>query len=221
LFLGRLGVWQLERLEQRRTENAAFAAQYYSEVLDLNGALAVDDPAALADRQAVVTGRFDYTGQIVLKEQNFRGSPGVHLVTPFVITGKEMAVLVDRGWIPAAEMAAGELERFDEFPDEPLEGVLQSSQTLSVDRETIVEPGQKEWYRIDIEAFETVSDYALLPVYLLLLPKGEDGVSFPAREAVELDLSDGPHLGYAVQWFLFALILGIGYVGYVRGHDRE
>ena len=220
LFLGRLGVWQLDRLEQRRAENAAFEAQYYGEVLDLNGALAVDAPAALVDRQAVVNGRFDYEGQIILKEQNYRGNPGVHLVTPFVIAGKEEAVLVDRGWIPAAEVAAGELERFNEFPDEPLAGVLQGSQTLSGNRETVVEPGQREWYRIDIEAIESVSEYDLFPVYLLQAPAAGNEATFPAREAVELDLSDGPHLGYAVQWFLFALILGIGYVGYVRGHDR-
>jgi surfeit locus 1 family protein len=220
LILGRLGIWQLDRLQQRRAANAAFAAQYYGEVLDLNGALAEDDPAALADRQAVVNGRFDYAGQIILKEQNFRDNPGVHLVTPFLIEGKEQAILVDRGWIPAAEAAEGDLAQFDEFPDEPLKGVLQRSQTLSGGRETVVEPGQKEWYRIDIEAIETVSAYELFPVYLLQGPTEENGTGFPAREEFELDLSDGPHLGYAVQWFLFAVILAIAYIGYVKSHDK-
>jgi len=221
LFLGRLGIWQLDRLEQRRALNAALEAQFYSEKINLNEADVPNDPEALADRQAIVEGQFDYDGQIILKEQFYRSNPGVHLVTPLLIDGKNQAILVDRGWIPAEEVAQGDLERFDEFPDRPLEGVLQSSQTLNSGRETIVEPGQTEWYRIDIEAIQTQSDYDLLPVYLLQTPTEENPTTPPIREPVEPDLSEGNHLSYAIQWFLFALILGIGYVGYVRGHDKS
>ena len=34
--------------------------------------------------------------------------------------------------------------------------------------------------------------------------------------AKEIDLSEGPHLSYAMQWFIFSLGLGIGYVVFVR-----
>lgn len=220
LFLGRLGIWQLDRLEERRAENALLEAQFYSEQVDLNGVLSIDDPEALVDRQAVVDGRFDYSGQIVLLEQSLGGRPGVHLVTPLLIEGKDEAILVDRGWIPAGEVAQGSLERFDEQGERPVEGVLKGSQTLSGGRESIFEAGQVEWYRIDIGAIESQLEYDLLPVYLLQMPGEEFSDTLPLREAFALDLSDGPHLGYAIQWFLFALILGIGYVGYVRLHGR-
>jgi surfeit locus 1 family protein len=220
LFLGRLGVWQLERLEQRRAENAVLESQFYSERVDLNGENVPDDPVVLIDRRAVVDGRFDYAGEIVLLEQNENG-PGVHLVTPFLIEGKGgVAILVDRGWIPAREVERGELEQFEEGAERPLEGVLQGSQTLSGGRETVAEVGQREWYRIDIEAIESMTDYDLLPVYLLERPTEGNGAILPLRTEYELDLSEGSHLGYAIQWFLFSLILGIAYVGYVRGHDR-
>jgi surfeit locus 1 family protein len=217
LFLGRLGLWQLDRLEQRRAANAVLEAQFFSELVNLNEQIDLDDPEELVDRRAVVGGRFDYSGQIILLEQNDNG-PGVHLVTPLLIEGKEQAVLVDRGWIPAAE-AQGDMARFEEEMVRPLEGVLQRSQTLSGGRETVVETEQTEWYRIDIEAIETVLPYDLLPVYLLQAPTEESG-ALPVRETFEPDLSEGSHLSYAVQWFLFAVILGVGYMGYVRGHHR-
>jgi surfeit locus 1 family protein len=84
----------------------------------------------------------------------------------------------------------------------------------------VAEVGQREWYRIDIEAIESMTDYDLLPVYLLERPTEGNGAILPLRTESELDLSEGSHLGYAIQWFLFSLILGIAYVGYVRGHDR-
>lgn len=220
LFLGRLGLWQLDRLEQRRAENARLEAQFYSEQIDLNGEAVPEDPEGLVDRQAVVDGRFDYQNQIILLEQNDGGRPGVHLVTPLLIEGKERAILVDRGWISAGEVAQGDLGRFDEAAERPVEGILQPSQSLSGGRETIFEAGQQEWYRIDIEAIQTQSDYGLLPVYLLQAPTEENPTNLPVREPVELDLSEGNHLSYAIQWFLFALILGVGYAGYVRSHDN-
>ena len=35
------------------------------------------------------------------------------------------------------------------------------------------------------------------------------------------ELSEGPHLSYAIQWFAFALILGIGYPLFVAKQERE
>lgn len=220
LFLGRLGIWQLDRLDQRRVANATLETQFFSEKVDLNGENVPDDPEMLIDRQAVVNGRFDYDGEIVLLLQNENG-PGVHLVTPLLIDGTDKAVLVDRGWIPEFEVEQGDLARFEEQVERPLEGVLQKSQTLGSGRETVAEQGQRDWYRIDIEAIESVTDYDLMPVYLLEQPADNSGTTLPIRQKYELDLSDGPHLGYAIQWFLFSLILGIAYVGYVSGHENK
>ncbi|MBE2199665.1 MAG: hypothetical protein IAE79_13705, partial [Anaerolinea sp.] len=48
---------------------------------------------------------------------------------------------------------------------------------------------------------------------------GGDG-SPPYRAIPEVDLSEGSHLSYAVQWLLFSLILGGGYVYYVIKDGR-
>ena len=36
-----------------------------------------------------------------------------------------------------------------------------------------------------------------------------------------MTLDEGNHLGYAVQWFTFALILGFGYIMLVRQQERR
>jgi len=43
----------------------------------------------------------------------------------------------------------------------------------------------------------------------------------PYRITPKLDLSEGSHLGYAVQWFSFAVLLGVGYPFYVRSSTQR
>ena len=57
--------------------------------------------------------------------------------------------------------------------------------------------------------------YPLLPAVLLqepLSPVESSGTVYPVREGLRLDLSEGPHLGYAIQWFLFSVLLPGGYL---------
>jgi cytochrome oxidase assembly protein ShyY1 len=58
--------------------------------------------------------------------------------------------------------------------------------------------------------------YPLLPAFVLQLPEqGRTFEQLPWRsEPIALD--EGSHLSYAIQWMLFAVILGIGYIQYVR-----
>jgi surfeit locus 1 family protein len=225
IFLARLGFWQLDRLEQRRAANAVFESQFYGELLDLNAELPSEAATDLVDRRGFVRGRFDYSEQIILKVQNLGSVAGVHLVTPLMIEGKDQVILVDRGWIPEYEAAQGDLERFNEPAEEPADvlitGTLQSSQILPGGRTVEISEPQEEWYRIDVEAIQTQMPYDLLPVYLLQDADEEASETLPIRQTVEPDLSEGSHLGYAIQWFLFALILGIGYVSYVSIHNKQ
>ena len=93
-----LGFWQLDRLEQRPGVQSAAQRRPGRASLGTDGrALAAGD---LRDRQAVAYGSFDYTHQVAIRNQNYQGQPGFYLVTPLRFSGSEMAVLVNRGWIP-------------------------------------------------------------------------------------------------------------------------
>jgi surfeit locus 1 family protein len=212
--LVRLGVWQLDRLAQRRAGNAVLIEQLTSSPFSLNSDQLPADLADLRDRPAVARGRFDFEQQLVLTQQSWGGFPGVHLITPLLLDGSDGAVLVDRGWIPAEEAAAGELERYNEAKIQIVNGAFQLSQTLSGGRETVTDGPQQEWYRVEIEAIQRQLPYELLPIYMLQSP-GSEEQELPYKIEPEIDLSEGPHLGYAIQWFIFATILVFGYGYYV------
>lgn len=217
----RLGIWQLDRLQQRKAQNALLAEQLAAAPLQLTGNSLEFEPGELKDRPAQARGLFDFSQQLVLTQQSWFGAPGVHLITPLLIEGSEKALLVDRGWIPSADAEAGDLDQFNEPNPQTVSGAIQPSQTLSGGRQTLRDSPQQEWYRVDIEAIQDQMPYELLPVFLLQAPPDNPQEQLPYRTEPDIDLSDGPHLGYAIQWFLFATVLVLGYARYVAVHSRR
>jgi surfeit locus 1 family protein len=221
----RLGFWQLDRLAQRRAYNAELVHQLALPPLSLAGDVlpielrAGGDLAALKNRSATARGTYDFSHQVVLKLQSWQGQPGAHLITPLLIEGSsraELAVLVDRGWVPYTEATPQSLPQFDEPGPVTVTGFIQLSQPLPTDSSRPAGP-QTEWYRLDIAALQAQMPYQLLPVYIQQSPPPGPGgnVKLPYRVEPVFDLSDGPHLSYAIQWYSFALIFGGGYVYYV------
>lgn len=70
-------------------------------------------------------------------------------------------------------------------------------------------------FRVDIAAVQEDTPYTLLPFYVKVTPPEGEITSLPIPMAKEVDLSEGPHLDYALQWFIFSLGLGIAYVVYI------
>lgn len=219
IALARLGFWQLDRLSQRRESNRIMAAALAASPIDLTEEVLPTDLSMLRDRQVIATGEYDFVNQLVLKVQNWEGQAGVNLVTPLVLQGDESAVLVDRGWIPEAENNALDRAQYNVEGQVKVEGYAALSQALSGREPYIPEEPQSEWYRIDIAAIQPQMPYTLLPIYIRAAPG--DKQELPFRRAQEIDLSEGPHLGYALQWFTFSLGLGIAYVIYVHKHMQE
>jgi surfeit locus 1 family protein len=214
-FLARLGFWQLDRLEQRRAANAELTRQLAQPPLLLDGRPLPAEPAALKDRQATVTGHFDFARQVALTQRSWQGQPGIHLLAPLVLPGGRQAVLVDRGWLPLDEAAPAAWSAYDQPGELTIAGYLALTQPPRT-AETNTAPRQS-WYRVDIAAIERQLPYELLPLYLRQAP-GAEPDALPYRAPLDVNLSEGPHLSYAVQWFLFAAILGAGYLGYVARH---
>ena len=207
----RLGVWQLDRLAQRRAFNADVASQLQAPPLtDLTG---VQDLLGLRYRAVVVRGEYDFTQQIALSNQTWRGQLGLHLITPLVIAGTDQAVLVDRGWIPYQDANPANWTKFAEPGVVEIRGRIRPTQTSLI---PVAPPTtrQDSWFRVDITGLQTQVSHPLLPIYIQQSPD-------PASEALlyrselNFDLSEGPHIGYALTWFALAAILGIGYAGYM------
>jgi surfeit locus 1 family protein len=213
----RLGIWQLDRLEQRRAQNAATIAVLDSPPYQMDAA-PMPNAQQIPGRWVTVTGTYDPDHQMLLILQNWQNRAGVNLITPLLLDGEETAVLVDRGWIPNEER--GNLAAYDVSGPVTLTAYVALPETLG--RQTTPDPTfQPEIYRVDTAVLQTQLPYDLQPVYLVQPPGEEGNVAWPYRQPREIDISEGPHLGYALQWFAFTLIALGGYAYFVRRSERE
>ncbi len=229
LVLARLGIWQLDRLAERRAANAQLMAALASSYIFVNDDLtdlAGQSPAGvspdLANRDVFLEGEYDFDAQrILVLQNNDNGQPGVHLITPLVLDSGA-AVLVDRGWIPDAEREAGHLFTEATGP-QTVSGYIALTETLrrrAANTEAVTTPSD-EIFRVDVAALADELPYPLVPYYVKLSPTEEPDTTLPLEVAKEIDFSEGPHLGYAIQWFIFSLGLGAGYVLYVNHSLRR
>ncbi len=209
----RLGFWQLDRLAQRETLNAEIKQRVAAPSVVLNKTSAVNDLEGLKFRSARVRGVFDHSQEVALQGQPWQGQPGVHLITPLIIEGSDRAVLVDRGWIPAGAAAPEKWGHFATSGTVDITGMIQLSQPR---------PNASPWqkpelaiFRLDIERLQHQVSPPLLPFFIVQAPEPGQ-TSLPYRGKPDLNLSNGPHLGYAIQWFAFTLMLAVGYVGFIR-----
>lgn len=219
VIMARLGVWQLGRLNQRKDANTLLLEQLNAPPVELSRSTRPTDFDGMVDRLASVEGILDYPNEIILTQQSYQGRPGVHLVTPLIIEGTDEAILIDRGWVPAREIDMGDLSRYEENGLVKVEGVILESESI-IDEQRDASDYKREWYRVDIDAIENQLPYRLLPIYLKWLPQDLDQLP-PIRPEREIDLSQGSHLSYAIQWFLFTLVLGIGYIAFILRSERK
>ena len=213
-----LGLWQLRRLEQRRELNRQIWEGLNQPALVLTGGPV--DPDKFHFRRVSVTGRFYNEESIILRGKSFNGQPGAELVAPFQITGSEQAVLVNRGWIPLGQSDQAARRQFDAEGELTIEGIAYRSQTrpdfFLAPTDPTPPPGQNRldaWFRVDIDRIQQQVNIPLLPIFIEQLPN--PAATSPPFRPDNLDLSDGPHLGYALQWFSFAVILVVLYAVFV------
>ena len=209
----RLGLWQLDRLDERRQRNQAIQARLDLPVVDLSAGL--DPTQDLTYRRLRARGTFDAAHEILLSNRSYSGQAGVHLITPLQIDGSGYAILVDRGWIPAGE--AGSEERLASFRLEgtvELSGIGRPSQTepsIALLADPTAAPGSTprlQWRFLHLPSIQQQVPYELLTAVLEATePIG--GQALP-KPQTEIDLSEGSHMSYAIQWFAFAAIAFLG-----------
>jgi surfeit locus 1 family protein len=195
----RLGFWQVERLEERRAVNrVALVAR--AEPARTLGAGADWTAEELHERWVEATGVYDRAHEIVIRGEAFRGAPGVNVVTPLRLEGNDSAVLVLRGFVPAPDAVRADLGSLDEPGTVRVRGLARA--IPSGNGQPLTHGTLTTWARLDLAALRERLPYPLLPVLVRQTPDS----SLPAlpRRLPPVELSDGPHLNYAVQWFLFA-----------------
>jgi surfeit locus 1 family protein len=214
----RLGNWQLDRLAGRRAFNQQVLSQIDQPPLALTKDVISGDLDALEFRTVQVVGKLDQDNALVLGNQVWEEQIGVHLLTPLKIVGTDSFILVDRGWIPFEEWENRNLSAYNLTGDVSIEGMLRVSQTKLGLRDCLDDSAGEPPFQVWCLALDDIASYLpydLVSVYLIQSPEGEQSTA-PYQALPQIEITEGPHLGYAVQWFSFAGILLIGYPFFVR-----
>jgi cytochrome oxidase assembly protein ShyY1 len=215
-----LGIWQLDRLDARREFNDVVSERIeqppvsFDELTASTGA--GDDPGDLEWRQTLVAGSY-LPDQILWFNRSQGGLAGDNVLSPLV-TLDGTTVLVNRGFVPLgatvppAPSGPVELLARVRVPQQRQLGELTDAAGRS-------EP-LTEVRRIDFDVLAQQLPAPLAPVYVDLV----DAIPAPApTDPTPLPpptLDEGPHLSYAVQWFIFAACVLIGWVLAVRRSIR-
>ncbi|HEY6807858.1 MAG TPA: SURF1 family protein [Gemmatimonadales bacterium] len=197
----RLGVWQVHRLAQRRARNAAVAAVLAGAPDTLAPAAAGPHQAGIPRMRLRAKGVYDYGHERIWGGRAFQGVPGVAVITPLRIS-PTLAVLVDRGFVASQDARHIDLSRWRE-PD-------------SADVVGLAFDAPRGRGDADPAALRDSFPYQLAPFILQLQASDSLHPERPEPNGLHRwpgpDLSDGPHLSYAIQWFSFAVIIVVGSV---------
>ena len=220
----RLGIWQLDRLEQRRSFNAHVEAMWNADLLIFPD----DSDLKLEEmeyRSVCISGNYDFDHQVALRNQYWEDQYGYHLITPLVMSDG-YAVLVDRGWIPAIDNdSPEEWRRYDEGLVGELCGIIRLGREkpdVGGRPDPTLAPGEERldiWNNVNIVRLRRQIPYQILNIYIQVDP--DDDVEPPVPFQPDIEISEGPHLGYAGQWFTFATILFFGYPFFIRWRESK
>ena len=202
--------WQYQRGIDRQQRNSAIEAALLQPVISLDN---IDENAAAFEWRTVeTTGEFDGENQILLKNRYFEGVYGYEVLTRFqLLDGRNL--WVDRGWVKAGKDA----RTAPEITPIP-KGEVAIKARLRLDRSL----PQGAFFALPatgagmISKLNAQSGLESEGFYLDLIG-GADPLLEPKVAAQIPELSDGPHLAYALQWIFFAGLIAYGRILIRRG----
>ncbi len=222
-----LSNWQFTRNADRSEQLALVARNYDADPAPLDEVIAPGGSLAAEDewRPVVLQGEYVAAEQVLVRNRPHGGTAAFEVLVPFRL-GDGRVLLIDRGWVPP-----GEDQPLPDAIPAPPEGEttviarLRPSEQLPSSGRT-APAGQVPSINPELVATMIASQLAAeleVSAYGVMVSEDPSPQSRPA--ALEAPSEDpGPHLSYAIQWILFA-IMGFVFIGYVirteRRHHRE
>jgi surfeit locus 1 family protein len=207
-----LGLWQLDRGEEKEVIYDNYLSKRSLPALDLNLLSKNENIDDLIWRRAFVTGRF-INNSILLDNQVMNGVPGYFLYTPLRLGDQDRYVLINRGWvmadayreiIPSFNTPEGNARISGMIKLPPATGIV-----LDEDLIESLSGEVRRVQRIRIEDLEKEPALNMMPVILRM---DEDSAHGYVRKWMAPGFGTERHLGYAFQWFAMAAVLLLIYV---------
>lgn len=222
---GFLANWQFTRNADRDEQLSLIAANYDADPVPLSDVIP-DGAAFDADDEwqpVVLVGEYLVDQQLLARNRPHGGTSAFEVLVPFRMSDGRV-IVVDRGWVPPGESSPDP----DEIPAPPTGEAtvvvrLKPGEPLPRSGRTAPE-GQVPTIHLPLIADTIASgEAALTDVYGLMV--SEDPAPATAPQPLASPSEDpGPHLSYAIQWILFA-VMGFVFIWYMirteRRHRRE
>lgn len=209
-----LAFWQLGRLDQRQTLNDRVAANSAAAIVGLDD-LDLTELDAVAYRQVEVSGTYVASPQLQIVNLSQGGVSGTDPVNALQLADGSV-ILINRGFLAhgaaLAPPPAGEVQ---------IVGRLRAGHSGGADSTPDAEqPNLIHIRRINTMDIGELLQKPVAPMYLELVASLP--ADSPALEPIPLpEASNGPHLSYAVQWFIFSAAVLVGWVFAVRKSVRR
>ncbi|WP_411106196.1 SURF1 family protein [Streptomyces sp. cmx-4-9] len=220
----KLGFWQFHRHEHRVAQNQLIENSLRAEPAPMAGLTSPGHVVPRSDywRAVTATGTYDSAHEVVVRMRtSVDDKVGFHVVTPLVLADGR-AVLVNRGWVPGGD----DPRAYPPVPPAPtgevtVTGRLKADETSGgsgiKDRKGLPE---RQVMLINSGQQARFAGRPVLGGYLeLTSPVPPDGSPEPVAEPDHDSI--GPHMAYAVQWWLFTAAVPVGWIVLVRREKRE
>jgi cytochrome oxidase assembly protein ShyY1 len=211
-----LAFWQIDRLHQRQDFNAVLESRVPAAAAPLEDVLAkYSNPTDAEWYRVIASGTYLHGENVAVVNVTQDGQAGHDAVTPLLLDSGQV-LLVNRGFLPLSM----------DLPDAPagrvtVEGRLRVSAVRRTGAVSDASTGElQEVQRIDIARLAPQLPNQPVSMYVDLLE------SQPADSDLLSRISDpvftnGPHLSYAIQWFLFSACALAGWSIAVRREVKK
>lgn len=206
-----LGIWQLHRADYKNALANEIENRTHRPIQPLETLLPHHaDYQPLLFRTVTVTGLWDEAQTLFLDNQIYQHQAGYHIITPLRLPDQS-AIWVNRGWI-AVGSNRQQLPTLPTLPATPvtltgqLRAIPAAPRWVPIQQDPTQQLTAKVWLQLDAAIFSQRSGYPLKPFMLFQAPDNP-----PTHHSNSL-IRDWPpfnanitmHLGYAIQWFVFA-----------------
>jgi surfeit locus 1 family protein len=210
LLCVKLGLWQYNKAAAKQALQTQLSARQMEPSVALPDK--ISDLEKWRFKRVKFAGIYDTHYQILLDNQVENTVAGYHVLTPMQVAGSSFYVLIDRGWITGANSRALPVFTTPQGQQE-IEGdiSLPAAKFFTLEAAPVADgKWQQVWQNVDMKRYSKLVPVALQPFIVRLDPKNEAGGFVrnwpPPGENVSM------HLGYAYQWFGFALTLLVIYI---------
>lgn len=209
-----LGMWQLDRSEQKRAFLKLQEQAAATETLHLSADMETKTDLQRY-RQVAVTGRYDVAHQFLIDNQINGGKAGYFVLTPLVLSGESKAVLVNRGWIPLnqdrsvlPDLQINNTEatitgRINDFPSVGIK--LAGAEIPTEGWPSVVQV-------VDSNVLAKKLGYSLFQFQIELAKELPGG--YKREWHTSTIMQPEQHTAYAIQWFALAITLTILFIWY-------